>query len=186
MRIVRTLLLLLLPILAQGCLVRSFQPFYQQRDATFDSALLGTWAFGSGDTWRFSQVDGLTYRLRMTEKDGRTGEFKAVLFRVRERTFLDFWPECLDSTWSTACLLLNIRTHTLVHVRQIEPTLQVSFPDPDWLGHLLEQNPKAVRHERVDDTVVLTASTRDLQDFFLRHLGTKGAFSKPDTLTRAR
>lgn len=184
MRSLRTMLLLLLAILVQGCLVASLHPFYREGDITFDSALLGTWTFDSGESWRFDPGGGPAYLLHVTEQDGRTGEFVAVLFRVRGRTFLDLQSACTDTTWSESCRLLNIRAHTLVHVRQVEPTLQVSFPDPDWLKRRLEQNRLAIRHEIVDEMVVLTAPARDLQDFFLGHLGTKGAYSEPDTLTR--
>jgi hypothetical protein len=52
--------------------------------------------------------------------------------------------------------------------------------DPNWLKGFVEKNPATIKHEIVDKDVVLTASTKELQSFLLRHLNTKGAFTDPN------
>jgi two-component system phosphate regulon sensor histidine kinase PhoR len=79
------------------------------------------------------------------------------------------------------------RLHQLIlaaKVSQIEPTLQMSFPDPKWLESHLKENPKAIRHEQIDDRVLLTASTQELQEFVCKHAETPGAFGEPSNLKR--
>jgi hypothetical protein len=60
----------------------------------------------------------------------------------------------------------------------------MSFPDPDWLKKLVADNPKAIQHEKIDDEIILTASTKDLQTFWLKHLDTNGAFGEPSNMKR--
>ena len=74
--------------------------------------------------------------------------------------------------------------HLLVRVTQIKPELSVAFCDFDWLETFLKQNPKALAHHREGDRIVLTADTRDLQKFVLKHLGTNELFGKSGQMIR--
>jgi len=76
--------------------------------------------------------------------------------------------------------------HTLAYVKRITPTLQMSFPDPGWLKKLIAANPGAIRHEKIDNEIVLTASTKELQTFWLKHLDTKGAFGDSSNMKRKK
>jgi len=66
--------------------------------------------------------------------------------------------------------------HLLVHVPQIEPTLKLEFFDYDWLAKYLDKNPSALEHHREGERIVLTADTRALQKFVLKHLGKNELF----------
>jgi hypothetical protein len=74
--------------------------------------------------------------------------------------------------------------HLLVRVPQLEPELKLAFFDFDWLQKHLEKNPKALAHHKEGDHIVLTAGTRDLQRFVLKHLGKDELFVKPDEMIR--
>ena len=58
---------------------------------------------------------------------------------------------------------------------QFEPELKLAFFNFDWLGKFLEKNPKALAHHAEDTKdkeggrLILTAGTRDLQKFVLKH-----------------
>jgi hypothetical protein len=47
-----------------------------------------------------------------------------------------------------------------------------------------EKNPDAIAHEVVDDRPILTASTEELQKFWVNHLETKDAFGGPCSMTK--
>ena len=49
----------------------------------------------------------------------------------------------------------------------------------DWLKGHLKAHPAALRHERDKDRILLTASTRELQAFLVKHAETKRAFDEP-------
>ena len=67
---------------------------------------------------------------------------------------------------------------------QIEPNLKLALFDFDWLQEYLQKNPKALAHHKEGDRIVLTAGTRDLQKFVLKHLGKDELFEKPDEMVR--
>ena len=81
--------LLLLPILLSGCMVRSLQPIYTDKDIIAMPALEGRWkADDEGkDTFSFVREDNY-YRFSMTENDSA---FVGVAHfaKVGKRTYLD-------------------------------------------------------------------------------------------------
>jgi hypothetical protein len=56
--------------------------------------------------------------------------------------------------------------------------------DDDSFKKLLEQDPNAVEHELVNDTFVLTASTKELQTFALKYAEDGKVFSEEKVLIR--
>ena len=163
-----------------GCVVPSVYPFYTEKDLTFDPALIGTWADinrGPNDTetWTFDQAGQQAYQFTM-KGDHETNLFSAHLFKLKDHRFLDCQLQQENGD--------AIPPHYLLCVAQIQPTLKLSTLKSDWLRDFLAKNPKAIRHtlaaDKPDDTntlhVVLTAETKDLQKFILKHLDTKGAF----------
>jgi len=76
-------------------------------------------------------------------------------------------------------------------VTSIEPTLQMAFIYPDWLKETLEKEPNALRHKKLsdsdehkDDRILLTAETKDLQQFILKHINEKKIFGEPGEFKR--
>lgn len=100
--------------------------------------------------------------------------------------FLDLFPNDPGLKQNDFYQFHFLSVHTFAHVKQIKPTLQMSFPNPGWLKKLVAENPEAIRHEKIDGEVVLTASTKELQAFWIKHLETKGAFGEPSNMNRKR
>ena len=184
-------LTLIVAMIVAGC-VPSLNPLYTDKDVVFEPALVGVWAEkeDSEETWAFEKAGDKAYKLVYTEK-GKKGEFKVHLVKLGNTLFLDLYPddtalkEIDRNDFYKSHLLL---AHTFAKVTQIEPRLQMAFFNPDWLKKLLEKDPKAVRHEKIDeDRIVLTASTKELQGFVLEHANTKDAFGdEPSNLKRIK
>jgi len=79
-----------------------------------------------------------------------------------------------------------LRVHSFVAVLQTEPTIRISSLEPEWLKKFLDKQPSALRREKINDEVVITASPQELQKFLLTHLKTEGAFSEPSELRRKK
>jgi hypothetical protein len=177
-------------LLLGGC-IPSVNPFYTNKDVVFDERLLGEWqAKESSDEpqlWRFDKGDDKAYKLTVTEKDGKHGEFNAHLFKLKQELFLDLIPNDCDYATNQADLVAYsmFPGHLLVRVSQLEPELTLAFCDFDWLKKHLVANPKALAH-RVEqkDPILMTASTRDLQRFVLKHLAGGELFGEPAELVR--
>jgi len=187
----KPIILLLVFVFASflGC-VPSLNPFYTEKDVVFDQKLVGAWTEddGSNDTWTFTREGDRQYKLVITEGD-QASSFTAHLFRIGEQRFLDLFPDksALEE-WKQSAFYKSalIRGHFAIKVSSIEPELQMSMLDVEWLGKLLEQEPKAVQHHKTPDgELVLSASTMELQQFLLKHVKTPNAWGeKPSVWKR--
>ncbi|HKS38638.1 MAG TPA: hypothetical protein VJW76_15705, partial [Verrucomicrobiae bacterium] len=169
----------------------SLNPLYTDKDLLFEKALVGVWVENddSREAWAFERRGEKGYKLAYTV-DGKTGEFEAYLLKLGETLFLDLYPDdegFKEMNRNDFYKSHFLPAHTFAKVTQIEPTLQMAFLNPDWLKELVEQNPKAIRHEKNGDRIVLTASTKELQEFVLAHARTKNAFGdEPANLKRIK
>ena len=174
-----------------GCVPpHSLHPIYTDQDVIFEPALLGEWVGADPkQICTFSKSKGKAYRLKYENKDGESGNFVVHLVEINETMFLDLFPEKPNLPDAGLYKYHLLPVHTFFLVEQIKPTLQTSFIELDWLKELLKKNPKAIQHEQIndmDDLIVLTASTRELQTFFVKHAKTEGAFGKPSEMTRKK
>jgi hypothetical protein len=176
-------------LLAFGC-IPSLHPTYRSEDVVFDPALLGGWE-GEKDAglWLFNQGDKeKTYRAVQLTTDGDdpalAATFDAHLVEVDGLRLLDLTPQDPQPAGTVYYRMHLLPVHTFVVVDQIEPTLRVRMLKPDWLGKLLEEQPDALKHEKLDDAFVLTAEPEQLQAFIRAHLETAEAWMDTIELTR--
>lgn len=175
-------------LLLTAC-IPSVNPFYTEKDMVFEAGLLGEWQTldpkKEPQHWKFEK-DDKAYKLTVRDNDGKEGQFKATLFRIKNYRFLDLIPTKCDYATNQADLVAfaMFPGHLLVHVAQVEPELTMAFCDFDWLGDYLKENPKALAHHRSDDMFVLTAETRKLQRFVLDHMTDDTLFSDYGELRR--
>jgi hypothetical protein len=172
--------------LLAGC-VPSLHPLYTDQDVIFDQSILGVWGDdNSKETWALTRDGEKEYKLVHTDEDGKKGEFVAHLLKVEGRMFLDLYPvepELPQNDFYRGHLL---RAHTFAAVLQIEPAIRISILNPEWLKKLLDKQLSALRHEKVNDEILITASPKELKKFLLTHLKTEGAFSEPIELKRKK
>ncbi len=184
MKSIAKLLILSFLLMFAGC-VPSLNPLYTEQDLIFDAALLGVWTDkDSIETWELMKADEKQYKLVYTDEDGKTGEFTAHLLKADGKTFLDLAPvePLLPQNDFYKGHFLPI--HTFALISQTAPTVQISFLEPEWLRKFLAKNPTALRHAKMEDEMLLTASPKELQKFLLAHLNTEGAFGKPISVKR--
>ena len=168
--------------------IPSVNPFYTDQDVVFDARLLGEWQekdkSDNPDIWNFDGTTNKMYKLTITEKGGKQGRFDAHLFQLKQEYFLDLIPDDCHYATNQADLVgaSMYPGHLLVRVPQLEPGLKLALFDFGWLDKFLKKNPKALAHHREGDRIVLTAGTRDLQKFVLKHLGEDELFEKPDEM----
>jgi hypothetical protein len=191
MKRIALLLAVAFALIVAGC-VPSLNPLYTEKDLIFEPALVGVWAESDDakETWAFEKSGDKGYKL-VYAADGKAGEFDARLLKLGDTMFLDLYPDDVGlkeinrNDFYKAHL---IPAHTFAKVTQIEPVLQMAFFNPDWLNKLLETDPKAIQHQKLsEDRIVLTASTKELQKFVLKHADTKDAFGdEPSKLKRIK
>lgn len=185
-RILATLILVLVFIMITGC-IRSLHPIYTERDIVFEPSLIGRWDDDGEAVWSFSKGAGNSYKLVITDDEGNRDPFVAYLVMIEERLFIDLLPEPQDSEEQKVSDFYEFHflpVHTFYYVKQIEPAFQMSAPDPDWLEKFLAEQPDAIQHEKIDNKIFLTAPTKDLQAFLIKHLHDEAAFGEPSNMKR--
>ncbi len=158
--------------------VPSLHPIYTGEDLVFDPALVGAWSEeGSADTWTFSKSGEKEYNLVLVDDEGK-GEFVVHLAKVEGRLFLDLFPKEPDLKANDFYKSHLLRVHSFILVAKIQPTLQMAVLDPGWIKKFLQDHPDAIRHEEVNDDILLTAKPKELQAFLIKHEKTEGAFGE--------
>jgi hypothetical protein len=162
-----------------GCIVLSVYPFYTPKDLIFDPALAGRWAKDgtTNEFWQFTTASEKSYTLATTD-DHDTNGFYAHLFQLKQYQFLDLITTNRDAQF-------QMPMHLITKVAHTDTGLSLHFMDFGWLAGYLETNPAALSHIIVpqdpdntnsDKMVYLTAETKDLQKFLLKHAADTNAF----------
>jgi hypothetical protein len=182
----------------------SLHPLYTEKDVVFEEGLLGTWFDDPNKTeafWKFERADkpksddsapdNKAYKLILSDEEGNKGSFIAHLVKLQDKLFLDAYPS--ESPWepedpNKVDLLFNnfflLPTHTFMKVDSIEPELKLRLTVESQLEELLKENPDAVEHTKVEDRLVLTASTKELQAFVLKYVDNEKLFADEAVLKR--
>jgi hypothetical protein len=175
-------------VLALCSCIPSVEPYYTNDQIAFEDRLAGDWEVADSKDephlWQFEKSDNKMYKLTVTEDKNKKGEFTAVLFKLQENYFLDLTPAKCEYATNQADLVgfCIIPGHLLLRVAQLQPDMKLAGVDYDWLKKHLEDHPRDLAHRSENDTVILTAGTRDLQQFVVKHLGKGELFSEPGTL----
>ena len=169
-----------------GCVVTSVYPFYTEKDLVFDPSLLGEWVDASATNTpnefiRISQLGEKGYAVTAVgEKETSCGDF--YLFRLKDYLFAD---KC-----ATNRSLDYLPVHQVSKVQRLDTVVETANLNYDWLSNLIEKNPKAIRHTVVHDKpgdngrIVLTADTKELQRFILKHINNTNAWNETSTIRR--
>ena len=187
----------MLAVILGGCIpVISLHPLYTEKDVVVDKKLYGTWIDDPNSpktTWEFKNTDEPknAYKLIFTDEEGKKGSFVTHLVKLQNRLFLDIFPSELPweqedpnrLNWPYNFLFM-IPAHTFVKVDSIEPQLKLRLLLESNLRELLKENPDAVEHASIDDRIVLTGSTKELQVFILKYADNEKVFPEQVTLSR--
>jgi hypothetical protein len=183
----RNIVVIAAALLLSAC-IPSINPFYTDKDVVFEKKLLGEWQekdkADEPQIWNFEEGKDKAYKLTVTEKEGKQGEFEAHLFKLKQDYFLDITASEIGTNVADLIKASLISGHLLLRISQFEPELKLAMTDVDWLDKYLKEHPKALAHHRDDDRIFLTAETADLQSFVMKHLGEDELFGKPGEMVR--
>ncbi|HUU18393.1 MAG TPA: hypothetical protein VMW72_14680 [Sedimentisphaerales bacterium] len=194
---VKKLLFYLLAAFLGGCIpVMSLHSLYTEENVVFEEKLLGTWVDDPNSPeviWEFTHIDEPknAYKLIFSDDKGK-GSFVAHLVKLRNRLFLDVYPGELpwepDDPNKEVKWLYNVfflvPVHTFIKVDSIEPQLKMRLTNDDKMEELLKEDPNAVKHTSIEDMLILTASTKELQAFVLKYADDNRVFTNEVVLNR--
>ncbi|HBC46921.1 MAG TPA: hypothetical protein DEO84_01835 [candidate division Zixibacteria bacterium] len=175
-----TLILMLLVI--AGC-VPSLYPFYTNSDLIQDKNLEGIWVNDDGtEIWEFILAsDSVSYELIQTEK-GDTKHFETHLLKLDDHNYLDTYPD--DEIKNDFYKIHLVSAHIFGKVEIRDDSMRLSLLDSDWLRDMFTKGKITIAHEIIDNNLVLTAGTGDLQNLVEKYANEPKAFCCLTTLHR--
>jgi hypothetical protein len=90
-------------------------------------------------------------------------------------------PNKIQWIYNTVFLL---PVHTVARVESIEPVLKIHITDDEKMKEFLKEEPNAVSHDTIENSPILTATTKELQKFFLKYADNEKVFSNEIKLMR--
>lgn len=181
-----SVLLVVVSVLA-GC-IKSVHPLYTSKDLLHDPALLGRWHMkDEHDIWEFEpRMEELLgdekapFYLLAQEDGDKRGNFAVGLVRLGEHLFLDFYPydyyELEQKGVSSLMVDHLMGVHSFAKVNVRGDTLEIHPFNGEWLSDLLSEGRIRIAHEETPTSMLLTASTEDLQKFVTKYADEPQAF----------
>ena len=183
----RTLALLPAVVCLTAC-VTSLHPLYTNAELVEEPALVGLWAdTTSKETWSVFAAKDKSYRAVMFDGERKTAAYVVHLVRLGDSLFLDACPEKGALSGLDAYGSNFLPTHSFFRVLEVKPRLKIAAISEEWTKARGNTAAAAgVRHELVDNDVILTGSTEELQALLREAVREAKAFPSVDELIRLR
>ena len=184
-------------VISVNACIPSVHPLYTAKDLVSKSQLPGLWE--EKDTpknkWHISEEGKGKYEL-FYDEDGKRATFNLHLIQLGDQYYFDFFPDpdelsnsknLIDKSKEdvlfpeTSNFLYQstmMPMHLFAKVEMDQSTLKVHLFDQDWLKKMILDRRIKIRHEKMEDHILLTASTAELQQFVLKYQATEKAFSE--------
>jgi len=168
-----------------GCPARSIFPLLTPAEHVFPPALSGKWVLveeSSRDTVTFINSGDECIIQSPAEGEGTAPyqEYQAYTRQLGEYWYLDTYPKSSDIPAHT------LPIHMIHRFQVLGDTLKIASLEMEWLRELTKRQALSLPHLILDDEVILTASTAELQAFVQQHAADPGAFPDPGVYRRVR
>lgn len=173
-----------LTVLMSGCFVGSLQPLYNVTDPVFDKNLLGVWVSpDERNTMIVSRIQGSQqdkqyHLVYITEGSGSV--YQATLVDIAKTRYLDVYSR--DPSRRPAIHYLP--THSLWKVSLEGDSFKVTGMNEGWLKEQIDKKIPLFPAMKVEDDVVLTGNTNELQEFVRGY--SEQLFSEEPTVWKKR
>jgi hypothetical protein len=190
----RIFLVGVLILLFFGCPVRSIFPLFGDKDMVFMPGLVGTWANTEKNTLGTTEQNTLSIKKAGEQnyyllefpvgKDGdqaETNTYYAYLGRLGDFWFLDFYRQIRqDENYDL------IPTDLFFRLWLEGDTLRLAALEGDWLDEMIGKKKISISRLLLEDEIILTAATLELQQLVRRFAEDRGAFPDPATYVRLK
>lgn len=166
--------------LINGC-IPSIHPIYTQDDLVDKKELEGKWMDkeDKSNFWTFTGKGNGAYTLEFIE-NGKKGLFEVHLVKLGSTYYLDFYPDqesknSSDQNSLYATTLFPMHIFGKISFESTGPKIHLF--DPDWLKKVINERRIRIKHEKIDGDILLTAGTKELQQFILKYQHETKAYS---------
>lgn len=173
-------------LIAGGC-VRSLNPVLEDQQVIAVPDLAGDWVSTEDPkgTAQFTP-DGNAFKLSITDKDGKRGQFDARCGKVGPLTILEVAPAEMETKASDIWQAHLVPSYSFFVLTQTTPELRAKTIKAEWLKDYLAKNPAELRMaEKKGDEGLIAAPTAQLQQFIVKHWPDKEAWADEIVLVRS-
>jgi hypothetical protein len=173
--------LISLAIGLSSCEVYSVHPLYTPKDLLTDKRLPGLWK-QSDDSKAFARIISLkdsSYQLTYWEEKNKGDSilYEAHFLKLGNDYYLDLYPQkdAIDDLMTRN----YFPVHSFIKLNLEGQNMTVYMFDGKKMIDLFKQNRIRLNHELLDDCVIITARTEDIQKFIRKYSSNKEAFTDP-------
>lgn len=123
--------------------------------------------------------------------------FMSTFVKLNGEIYMDLYPLSLLSSplqyknqglysSSTFIDFHLVPVHTFSKVKTSGNEIKIQLFKDSWINDIIEENRVRVKHEKIENGVLLTASTDELQKFLIKYGDMEDAYDAPMTLKRIK
>lgn len=193
-----------LTIFLSSCL-RTLHPIFTSKDIVYDPKLIGNWKTDNQGTNGFAIIENLAldnsielpekissmkqkgYLVTYQDEDGKTtGQYIAFLARIGKHLYFDYFPADKkdDNIGDEFFTSHFVKMHTSYRVEVFKGGgMELSQLDESYVTKLIDEKKIRINHERdVDNNIVITASTEELQQYIIKYGDDPSAYRSEKTV----
>jgi hypothetical protein len=172
----------LLLIVLSGCIV-SLNPWLSDKYETQDYTIQGSWEESDGnDRWVFLADKGNGSSLLHNE-DNKLAEYSVKTFEIGHWSLMQLFPKRPESLNGFNRLHL-VRAYGLYLYRVNSDSLLISTMEPGILESIEKADESDLCYKEIDDRLVLTSETTDIESFLLHHITADSLWSDPSLMLK--
>ena len=203
-KIILTSAIALLLVFLTGCLT-TLHPIFTEKDVAYDPKLIGTWKTENQGNKGIAVITNLStessidlpgnissikqkgYLVSYLDENGATSErYIAFLARVGKHLYFDYFPADKkgDRKIDEFFAAHFVKMHTSYRVEiSNDGSFELSQLDEGYVTKLIDEKKIRISYEKdADDNTVITASTKELQQYLLKYGDEPSAYRNEKTV----
>ena len=190
-------------IFLSSCL-NTLHPIFTEKDLAYDPNLIGTWNTEKSGTKERVVISNLAtensvelpgnistikqkgYLITYHDEHGDTKQYIAFLARIGKHLYFDYYPAAKkeDRKLDEFFGVHFVRMHTSFRVEIFKDgSFELSQLDGSYVKSLIDEKKIRISHETdADDNTVITASTKELQQYLLKYGDEPSAYENDKTI----
>ncbi len=193
----KTLFVLGLAAALAGCdsPAPSLHPLISPNQTVVVQGLEGSWAENEstqenagGSPWTFELQKDRSYKLTIQDADEEASQvFSIHLATLGGHLFMDaILTESTIRGEKVDIDTFSIPIHLFGRIEVEQDQVHMRLLSAEWLKKALEDGREKLRHEKIDENILLTATTQELQEFAIRCGWDHEVFSQDTNLRRRK
>ena len=160
----------------------SLNALYTEQNAILIPGVEGLWVIpGYNFASSINKAGDNFYSLKYGSEKNPSA-FEATFVKIKDEIFLDLTGEIADTLGDADYRNSFLKTHTLYKVRIMKDTVQLSELNYSWFYNYAFKKHSLLKFEWVDNAMLLTFSTTELDSFLTEHSNEKEMFNVDATL----